>query len=114
MRRLLLAVLLLSALGAQAQAGPIGLRLGKYSIAGAGIGTLLGAVTATMPYLQSKEPYDFLAGAGIGMLAGAGTGLILGVVDVANDPPKAALAHPDGLWLALQPRGATLGFNTSF
>ncbi len=113
MRRLVLILLMFALLG-QAHAGPIGLRLGKYSIAGAGLGALLGAVTATMPYLQSKEPYDFLVGAGVGLLAGASAGFILGVVDVTNDPPKAEQARAEGPWLALLPRGAAIGFSKSF
>ena len=34
-------------------AGEVGKTLGKYSMAGAGVGALLGSAAATVPYLQS-------------------------------------------------------------
>jgi hypothetical protein len=98
-----------------AQAGEVGGTLGKYSVAGAGVGALLGAATATLPYLSSKEPYDFFTGAGIGMLSGAGIGFILGVVDLAN-PSDVAVAPgpPEGLDLAWTPQALRASYSFRF
>jgi hypothetical protein len=104
MRRLLLAlpVAILCLTVRPALAGEVGGTLGKYSVAGAGVGALLGSAAATIPYLQSGEPYDFYTGAGIGLLAGAGVGFILGIVDLANpaDVARAPGLPPEGLRLA--------------
>ncbi len=119
MRRLaLISCLVLTALLARpAAAGEVGGTLGKYSVAGAGIGALLGSAAATLPYLQSKEPYDFLAGAGLGMLCGSGVGFILGMVDLANPGSagvEAAQAKPDGFALAWQPKAVQASWTLSF
>ncbi len=95
------------------RAGEVGKTLGKYSMAGAGVGALLGSAAATVPYLQSKQPYDFLTGAGIGMLAGCGVGFILGVVDLAN-PADAAMAPAEGWALAWQPQGMSAAYSVRF
>ena len=115
MRAWLLAVVLSMSVLSPAGAGEVGSTLGKYASAGAGIGALLGSAAATIPYLQSKQPYDFLTGAGIGMLGGSVTGFILGMIDVANPAPEqpAALA-PHGLFLAWTPRQAEVAWSTSF
>jgi hypothetical protein len=114
MRRLSLLLALLLALGpVTLRAGEVGSTLGKYSVAGAGVGALLGSATATLPYLTSKEPFDFLTGAGIGMLAGAGVGFILGIVDLAN-PADAALAPHEGFQVALQPQALQASYSFRF
>lgn len=119
MRRLALVfVLLVLAAGVRPlHAGEVGSTLGKYSIAGAGVGALLGSAAATLPYLQSKEPYDFLAGAGLGMLCGTGVGFILGIVDLANpgqDAADTALGPPQGFSLALLPDSVHASWTLSF
>jgi hypothetical protein len=115
MRRLAL-LLLLTAFAAQPlRAGEVGSTLGKYSVAGAGVGALLGSATATLPYLTSKEPFDFLTGAGVGMLAGAGVGFILGIVDLANPADVAALPGTrPGLDLAWSPAQVSAKYSFSF
>lgn len=113
MRALLLALLLM--LSVTVRAGEVGGTLGKYSSAGAGVGALLGTAAATIPYLQSKQPYDFLTGAGIGLLGGSIAGFILGIVDVANPPQETALNRtPEGLVLALSPLEAKVAWNLTF
>lgn len=114
MRAWLIAIVLCMGLQAQAQAGEVGSTLGKYASAGAGVGALLGAAAATIPYLQSKEPYDFLTGAGIGMLGGSVAGFVLGMVDVANPAPEAAAQAPQGLYLAWTPLQTRVTWSTSF
>jgi hypothetical protein len=116
MRRLAMIAVVLGALALSprgAAAGEVGSTLGKYSVAGAGVGALLGSATATLPYLQSHEPYDFLTGAGIGMLAGAGVGFILGIVDLAN-PADVAMAPKEGFQVAWQPTSLTAGYTVRF
>lgn len=117
MRAWLLALLLCFGLLRGAQAGEVGSTLGKYASAGAGVGALLGSAAATIPYLQSKEPYDFLTGAGIGLLGGAVAGFILGMVDVANPAPIVETPQalkPTGLFVAWTPENARLSWTTSF
>lgn len=93
------------------QAGLIGKTLGKYAAAGAGIGAFVGTAAATVPYLQSRQPYDFYTGAGAGLLAGASLGFMLGIIDVSTrdwdeEPVQAgrpvffAWAGPQGAALA--------------
>jgi hypothetical protein len=114
MRRALLVILLLAAAGSRtASAGEVGGTLGKYSVAGAGVGALLGSAAATLPYLQSKEPYDFLTGAGIGMLSGAGVGFILGVIDLAN-PADVAKAPGEGFQVAWMPQAMQASYSFRF
>jgi hypothetical protein len=115
MRALLAALLIAVSLGSPARAGEVGSTLGAYTSAGAGVGALLGSAAATIPYLQSKQPYDFLTGAGLGMLGGSVAGFILGMVDLANpaaEQPQAG--RPQGLFLALTPRQAELSWSTTF
>jgi hypothetical protein len=116
MRALLAAVVLsMALLAGPARAGEVGSTLGAYSSAGAGVGALLGSAAATIPYLQSKQPYDFLTGAGIGLLGGSVAGFILGLVDLANPAAEQAqAAKPQGLFLALTPRTAQLAWTTDF
>ena len=115
MRAWLLALILSFSLLGSAQAGEVGSTLGKYASAGAGVGALLGSAAATIPYLQSKEPYDFLTGAGIGMLGGSVAGFILGMIDVANPAPEQPAAQaPHGLFLAWTPNQAQVAWSTSF
>lgn len=114
MRRLGLILVLAALLAPRgSQAGEVGSTLGKYSIAGAGVGALLGSAAATLPYLQSQEPYDFLTGAGIGMLAGCGVGFILGIVDLAN-PADTAAAPREGWSLAWQPQALSAAYSVRF
>jgi hypothetical protein len=113
MRRLLLIAVLMTTLARPAMAGEVGGTLGKYSVAGMGVGALLGSAAATLPYLQSQEPYDFLVGAGLGMLAGAGVGFVLGMVDLAN--PAATAAVPSKGWaLAWAPQRLQARYSLSF
>ena len=117
MRTWLLTMLLCVGLLGSARAGEVGSTLGKYASAGAGVGALLGTAAATIPYLQSKEPYDFLTGAGIGLLGGSIAGFILGLVDVANPAPEQAAQAPqapEGLFIAWTPQRATMAWSTSF
>ena len=99
-----------------AQAGLIGKALGKYAAAGAGIGAFVGAAAATVPYLQSRQPYDFYTGAGAGLLAGASLGFMLGIVDVATrdwDEEPAQAGRP--LFFAwASPQGAALACRIQF
>lgn len=67
------------------RAGKVGGVLARYCLGGAGVGALLGAVTATVPYLNDKQPFDFAVGAGAGALAGVGVGLVFGIIDLATD-----------------------------
>lgn len=114
MRRALIALCLLAGLAAGSlRAGEVGGTLGKYSVAGAGVGALLGSAAATLPYLQSKEPYDFLTGAGIGMLSGAGVGFILGIIDLAN-PADVAQAPGDGFQVAWMPQAMQARYSFRF
>lgn len=119
MRRLVLSLFMaaLAGFALPAHAGEVGSTLGKYSIAGAGVGALLGSAAATLPYLQSKEPYDFLAGAGLGMLCGSGVGFILGMVDLANpgqEAPAASLKPAEGFSLAWLPQSVHASWTLSF
>jgi hypothetical protein len=117
MRALLVALLIAGSLARPARAGEVGYTLGSYASAGAGVGALLGSAAATIPYLQSHQPYDFLTGAGIGLLGGSVVGFILGMVDLANPAaeqaqPQAALAP--ALFLALTPQKAELTWSRTF
>lgn len=89
MKTLRLAVLLLfsAALLApgSARAGKVGGTLARYALGGIGIGALLGAASATVPYLTDKQGFDFYVGAGAGSLAGVTAGLIFGIVDLATE-----------------------------
>jgi hypothetical protein len=115
MRAFLLALLMVLSSAGATRAGEVGSTLGRYASAGAGVGALLGAAAATIPYLQSKQPYDFLTGAGIGLLGGSVAGFILGMVDVANPVPETAASLPvHGLQLALSPVEAKLAWSTTF
>jgi hypothetical protein len=110
----LLAALL--SLSGWVHAGPIGKTLGKYASAGAGIGALVGCAAATVPYLQSKQPYDFYTGAGAGLLAGASLGFLLGIVDVSTrdwDEAPAEAGRPVFFaWAG--PQGAALACRIQF
>lgn len=116
MRRIALLAILAACLSQSAllPAGEVGSTLGKYSVAGAGVGALLGSAAATLPYLQSKEPYDFLTGAGIGLLAGSTVGFILGIVDLAHPAQTAALGPPEGLQLAWTPAAVEARWTVNF
>jgi hypothetical protein len=114
MRAFLLAVLVAFSSAGALRGGEVGSTLGKYASAGAGVGALLGSAAATIPYLQSKQPYDFLTGAGIGLLGGSVAGLILGMIDVANPVPEETNAALPGLQLALTPLEARLAWTTTF
>lgn len=114
MRRLAMVLVVLAAAPAL-QAGEIGAKLATYASAGAGVGAVLGTAVATVPYLQSKEPYDFYTGAGAGMLAGASVGFLLGILDLATIPAEDAAAPSlDGLKLALLPGGWVARYSKSF
>lgn len=113
MRRLALILGLCLALAPALRAGEVGSTLGRYSVAGAGVGALLGTVGGTLPFLQSQQPYDFLVGAGAGMLAGAGVGLILGIIDLAN-PAETALAPHEGFQMAFSPQAVQAGYTLRF
>ncbi len=111
MRAFFLAVLLAASLASPGRAGEVGSTLGKYSAAGAGVGALLGTAAATIPYLQSKQSYDFLTGAGIGLLSGSVIGFILGMVDLANPAPEQARApQVEGLVLSFTPAQAQVAW----
>ena len=112
MRRLALLALFSLALAARAQAGEVGSKLAGYSSAGAGVGALVGAAVATVPYLQSNYSYDFYTGAGIGVLAGSGIGFILGTIDVASD--DTALGPLKGLQVACAPGGWRASYTLFF
>lgn len=115
MRRFSLVLLLCAAmLPSLVKAGEVGGTLGRYSVAGTGVGALLGSVAATLPYLQSKEPYDFLTGAGIGMVAGCGIGFILGLVDLGHPAEKTAMSPPTGLSLAWTPVAMQAKYSLTF
>lgn len=81
----ILAMALLALLPLRANAGKVGGTMARYGLAGAGIGALLGATSAAVPYLSDHQPFDFMVGAGAGALGGALTGLIFGAVDLATD-----------------------------
>ena len=117
MRRLGLAFLIIASLwGRPAKAGEVASTLGDYASAGAGIGALLGTAAATIPYLQSKQPYDFFTGAGVGLLSGSVVGLILGMVDVATPPADQATGFlpVQGLNVAFSPQAAQVTWTQSF
>jgi hypothetical protein len=99
-------------LAARAQAGEVGTKLADYSSAGAGVGALVGAAVATVPYLQSNNSYDFYTGAGIGLLAGSGIGFILGCVDVASD--ETAQGPRTGFQMACIPGGWRASYTLLF
>jgi hypothetical protein len=98
-----LALLALALPAEPARCGEVGGTLGTYASAGAGVGALLGTAAATLPYLQSKQSFDFVTGAGIGMLVGCGAGFALGVVDLANRDDDAFGDPKPGLAVALLP-----------
>ena len=107
------------ALSGSARAGKVGDTVARYTLGGAGVGALLGAATATVPYLTSKQPFDFYAGAGVGTLAGAGVGFIFGIIDLVTevpaDQPAAMLPRPERQFFAFNTGATTgLGFQTSF
>jgi hypothetical protein len=114
MRRLwtLLGLVLVLAAATQARAGEVGTKLADYSSAGAGVGALVGAAVATVPYLQSNNPYDFYTGAGIGLLAGSGVGFLLGCVDVASD--DSAQGPRTGFQMAYVPGGWCASYTLLF
>jgi hypothetical protein len=112
MRRLWTVLALALALAARAQAGEVGTKLADYSSAGAGVGALVGAAVATVPYLQSKNSYDYYTGAGVGMLAGAGLGFLLGCVDVASD--DSAQGPRTGFQMACLPGGWRASYTLLF
>jgi len=112
MRRFALLALFTLALTARAQAGEVGSKLAGYSSAGAGVGALVGAAVATVPYLQSNNSYDFYTGAGIGLLAGSGIGFILGAIDVASD--DTALGPRNGFQVACAPGGWRASYTLLF
>ena len=64
--------------------------------------------------MQSKQPYDFLTGAGVGMVVGCGLGLILGAVDLANEGDDALAGPRPGLALAVMPRGMEASYTLRF
>ena len=64
--------------------GKVGGTLARYCLGGAGVGALLGAASATIPYLNSHQGFDFVTGAGVGTLAGVSAGLIFGIIDLAT------------------------------
>lgn len=106
MRRLaiILAVASLAWLPKAGRCGEVGSTMGEYASAGAGVGALLGSAAAAIPYFQTKQPMDFLTGAGIGMLAGSGVGLVLGIIDLSNQGNDDAWGQPKpGLGLAWTP-----------
>ncbi len=84
--RVLAAGVLLGAWSAcrPAAAAQTGALMARYTTGGAALGALLGSVSATIPYLNDKQSFDFVVGGGAGALAGCGVGLILGMVDVAT------------------------------
>ena len=97
-RALLVFALVLSYLmpGAALRGGVVGSTLGRYSLGGAGIGALLGSATATVSYLNSRQPFDFLTGAGAGCAVGAGVGLIFGIIDLATMKDEAPAEGQQG------------------
>jgi hypothetical protein len=103
-------------IGARLNAGQVGSTLGKYSVAGAGVGALLGSAAATVPYLQSKQPHDFFVGAGVGMLSGAVVGYILGVIDLAGakSAVQTEARSMEGLKVAWSDRQFSFAWNTTF
>jgi hypothetical protein len=115
MGRLLAAAVLaaLIALPGAARCGEVGDTLGEYSSAGAGVGAVLGAAAATLPYLQNKQPFDYLTGAGIGLVAGCGIGFCLGIVDLANKDDDAMGPRP-GLSVAWGPTAVTARYTVRF
>jgi len=116
MRHLLLALCLLAA-ARSLPAGEIATKLSAYTSAGVGVGALVGAAAATVPYMNSHNAYDYYTGAGGGLLAGAGLGFILGVIDVAtssDESPQARLEQLQGLELAWQPGGVVAGYRFTF
>jgi hypothetical protein len=112
MRRLWAVLALVLALAAQSRAGEVGSKLADYSSAGAGVGALVGTAVATVPYLQSGNPYDFYTGAGIGLLTGCGIGFILGCVDVATD--DTAQVPGTGFQMACVPGGWRASYTLLF
>jgi hypothetical protein len=112
MRRAWMVLALFLALATQARAGEVGTKLADYSSAGAGVGALVGAAVATVPYLQSGNSFDFYTGAGIGLLAGSGLGFILGCVDVASD--DSAQGPRTGFQMACMPGGWRASYTLVF
>ncbi len=90
----------------QLQAGKIGGTLGRYSLGGAGIGALLGTATATIPYLQSKETFDFITGAGAGAVVGAGVGFLFGIIDLATE----TAGDEEAAWMRPKPAEGLFAF----
>lgn len=95
-------VLCLALMPLQARAGKVGGTMARYALGGAGIGALLGAAAATVPYLSDKQSFDFSVGAGAGALAGAACGLIFAIVDLstetAGDVEASRPARTEGLF----------------
>ena len=100
--RAMILMLMLGLLPQNAVAGKVGGTMARYSLAGAGIGALLGAASATIPYLSDHQSFDFSVGAGAGAAGGAVCGLIFGIVDLATDQgTEAEASRPrqrDGLF----------------
>jgi hypothetical protein len=94
--------------------GEVGDTMGAYGSAGAGVGALLGSAAAAIPYFQTKQPMDFLTGAGVGMLAGCGLGLVLGIVDLSNQNDDAFGGPRPGLSLAWTPQAMAASWTVKF
>jgi hypothetical protein len=118
MRRaaLILGFLALLAAPGTMRAGKVGGTLARYCLGGAGIGGVLGAAVAAVPYLQDKQSFDFSVGAGAGALGGAGIGLIFGIIDLATEQaaPAEAKILNSGLFAYADGQRGLIGFKTVF
>lgn len=108
-----LALALVALLPVRGRCGVVGDTMGAYATAGMGVGALIGSAAATLPYTQTKQPLDFLTGAGIGMVVGCGVGMILGAVDLANHEDDAMGPNP-GLALAWTPHAMAASWTMRF
>jgi len=98
--------------------GEAGKTFAGYALGGAALGALLGSAGATVPYLNDKQSFDFLVGAGGGALAGSVTGLILGIFDVASSKNQSQtttdLKRTEGPYVVVTSSAAFLIWNKPF
>jgi hypothetical protein len=75
-----------------------GFTLSGYMAGGTGLGALIGAVAAVIPYTRDKTPEDFTIGMGLGGVAGALLGTTVGFIDInSRNSSQALLSGKVGL-----------------